>query len=192
MVKNGSIESTDDLARIVASSIYTKEKLYSNGLRVLHQLDTLPAIFAQINILILMNRLDLAERHLKLMQSKDDYATLTLLATAHVRLAKGSAREAHDIARELEDKYRATTLLKNIQTAASILLEDYDNAKLSCESSLDLDNDNLEALINMIYILSKSKTSSDIKDRHFDLLKTLYPDHDFIKEFGRLDTEFIK
>lgn len=188
MLEDKTLDLKDDLSMVVVSSIYVKKKLYPNALRVLHHLDTLPVLFAQVNIFILMNRVDLAERQLKLMQSKDDYATITLLATAQVKLSKGAAREAYDIAKELEDKYRATPLLKNIQTSAAILDGDLDGAKLHCESSLDLDNDNLEALINMIHIISKSKSTTEIKDRHFDRLKTLYPDHEFVKEIDDLSS----
>lgn len=189
MLDDKLIDPKDDLSRVVVSSIFTKEKDYSNSLKVLHQLDTLPSLFAQINIFILMNRIDLAERQLRLMQTKDDYATLTLLATAQVRLSTFEFREAHDIAKELEDKYQATPLLKNIQTAAAILMGDYEDALQYCETSLEMDKDNLEAMINMIHILSKSKASSEVKDRHYERLKILHPNNEFVKEVERLEVE---
>lgn len=188
MIQDKRIDSKDDLSRLVISSIFMKEKNYSDALKALHQLSTLPALLAQINILIIMKRVDLAERQLKLMQNKDDYATLTLLAAAQVRLAGDSPREAQDIARELEDKYRATPLLKNIQAAAAILQGDFDGAKEHSESSLDLDNDNLEALINMGLVLSGMRASQDVKERNFDRLRTLYPKHEFVEDINRIDT----
>lgn len=188
-----SVDPKDDLSRLVISSIYTREKQYSNALKVLHKLDTLAALFAQVNIFILMNRVDLAERQLKLMQTKDDFATLTSLALAQVRLVSNGPGEAYDVATELaknNDREDASPLILNIQTAAAILLGDLDTAKIHCQNSLDKDSNNIEAMINMIFILSKMRASNEAKSRIFNQLKTLNPDHDYVKEFDRLDTEF--
>lgn len=189
MLEDESIDVKDDLSRLIISSIYSREKQYSNALKVLHRLDTLASMLAQINIYISMNQIGLAVRHLKLMQNKDDYATLTLLAVAVVKLVSGSPVEAYDIATELEEKYRATPLLLNIQTAAAILNGNLDTAKEHCENSLDLDNDNLEGLINMLFILSKTRGSNEIKDRYLSRLRTLYPDHEYVKDIDRLEIE---
>lgn len=183
------IDPKDDMSRLVASTIYVHEKMYADALRVLHGVDSLPALYATIGVLLMMNRHDLAEKRLSLMQNKDDYATITLLALAQVRLSCGNPKEALDIAIELEEKYRATPFLKNIQAAAAISLGNFDLAKQHCEHSLDMDNDNLEALINLLHILSKTRASTEIKERNFIRLKTLYPDHEFVKEFERLETE---
>lgn len=191
MLSNKEIEPKDDLSRLVASTIFVQEKMYSDGLRILHGLDSLAVTYATIGILLLMNRNDLAEKRLASMQSKDDYATLTQLALAQVRLASGNAKETQDIALELEEKYKATPLLKNLQAAAAISLGNHDLAKQHCESALDMDNDNLEALINMIYILSKTKAPNELRERNLGRFKALYPDHEYVKEFERLDMELI-
>lgn len=182
LLQDKAVDSKDDLSRLVISSIFCRAKMYSEALKALHQLDSLPIHLARLGIFVAMNRPDLAELSLRSMQSKDDYSTLTLLASAQLRLASGNARESHETGKELEDVYRATPLIKNIQTAAAISMGNYDLAKQHCENALDLDNDNLEALINMIHILSKLRASTEIKERHFNRLKAMYPDNELVKE----------
>lgn len=189
LLEEKRIDAKDDLSRLILSSIYLRQKLYPKAIRVLSHLDTLPCHLALIGIYLAMNRVDLAENQLKVMQNKDDFSTLTLIAMAQIRLASGNAREAYDIAVELEDKFRATPLLKNLQTVAAVNMGNLEAGKQHCESSLDLDNDNIEALINMIYILSNLRAASEIKERHLTRIKTLSPNHEFIKEFQRLEIE---
>lgn len=183
------LDSKDDLSRLVISSIYMRQRDYSNAIRIVSSLNTLPGCLAQIGVYLAMNRLDLAEQKLKVMQSKDDFSTLTLLAMAQIKLASGRAREAYDIVVELEDKFRATPLLKNMQTVSAINKGELESAKEHCESALDLDGDNLEALINMVYILSNLRTTNDSKERHLMRIKAIDPNHDYIREFQKLEQE---
>lgn len=181
-------EKQDNLSRLIVSSIFCRAKSYQLALRALHQLDCLPTMLSRISIYLVMNRLDLAEQQLKLMQKEHDNSTLTKLATAQVRLMSGHYEEAYSTADELERIYgRATPLIKNIQTAAAIGMSNYDCAKEHCEESLDMDNDNLEALINIIHVMSKLKLSTDIKERQYSRLKTLYPENEFVKEVESLE-----
>lgn len=183
--------SADLCCLLVSSSIYVREKMFAKALSLLHKVEALPAYLARVGIYLLMNRVDLAESELKKMQTKDDFSTMTTLAVIQVRLATNAGREAHDLARELEEKYKATPLLLNLQTVAAISMGNYDLAKDYCESSLDLDNDNLEALINMVHISSKLRASSEVKERHFNRLKALYAEHEFVKEIDRLEKELV-
>lgn len=191
MIADETIDPKDDLTRLVISAIYVADKLYSNALKALHQLETLPALLAQVQICLLINRVDLAEKHLKSMQNKDDFATLTLLAAAQVKLAGGNAKEAQDIAKELEDLYKATPLISNIQTAAAVCMGNYDLAKQHCEQALDLDTENIEALINMLHILSRVKATSEVKARHFNRLKTICPEHELVNEIETLGSKLV-
>lgn len=185
MLEDKSIDPKDEHSRLIISSIFVHMKDYASALEVLHNLDSLPVMFTRIGVYIYMNRFDLAERQLKVMQNKDDYATLTLLAAAKVKLVTNKAKEAHDIAQELEDKYRATPLLKNLQAAAAICMGNFELAKEHCESSLEMDNDNLEALINVMHVVSNTRSCNEkkeIRERYFNRLKTLYPNHEVVRE----------
>lgn len=190
LLQEKAVQPKDHLSRLVMSSMFARAKMYTEAIKTLHQLDSLPALSALVGVYLLMDRVDLAVGQLKLMQNKDDYSTITLFTAAQVQLAAGKFREAHDIGKELEDVYRATPLIKNIQTAAAVCLGNYDSAKQHCESSLDLDNDNPEALINMLHIMSKTGASAEIKERFYIRLKTLYPEHEFVREIETLKSSF--
>lgn len=56
--------------------------------RVLNGADSLEALAYGLQILLALNRPDLARRQLKLMQDKDDDATLTQLAQAWLHLVQ--------------------------------------------------------------------------------------------------------
>lgn len=192
LIESKSIDPKDDLTRLVVSAIYLRHRLFTKSIGVIHKLDSAPARFARIQILIQMNLFDKAEVELGIMSRLDELPFLTQLASAHVNLATYRAREAYKIASELEEDYRPTPLLKNLQTAAAICVDDFETAKQHCENCLDMDNDNPEALINIIHILSKLKASPEIKERNFSRLKSLYPDHEFVKEYERLQTELVQ
>lgn len=189
MLEDMSIDPKDELSRLAISAIYSHHNQYAKALGVLHGLDSLVVLHAVVQILIKIDRLDIAERRVSAMQNKDDYATLTMLALAQLRLVNGNPKEARDIASELEEKYRATPLLKNLQTAACICDGDYEAAKEHCESSLDMDNENLEGLINLVHIQTKLHVSAEIRDRNYKRLQVLYPNNEYVKENERLRSE---
>lgn len=150
----------------------------------------LPLYYIGIQALIQINRLDLAEKWFNRMQNIDALSSLTTLTKAQLKLVTNNPRETFEIISDLLDaSNKPTPLLKNIQTAAAICFGDYEGAKQLCEESLDMDNDNPEALINIVHILTKLRSSSDIRERHLGRLITLHPEHDFVKDFKRLTDE---
>lgn len=150
----------------------------------------LPLYYIGTQALIQIHRTDLAEKWYNRMQNIDALSSLTTLAKAQLKLVTNNPRETFETISDLLDaSNKPTPLLKNIQTAAAICLGDYAGAKQYCEESLDMDNDNPEALINIVHILTKLRSSADIRERHLGRLMQLHPDHEFVNDVRRLQSE---
>jgi coatomer protein complex subunit epsilon len=90
-----------------------------------------------IELYLRLHRIDLAEKELKLLQSKYDFAIPTLLATCWVYLSEGGekARDALFICQELIEKYGASVhLLLSLATAQMHLKNFVDAEKTLLEA----------------------------------------------------------
>jgi len=84
------ISANNPTLQIIAGIIYCHERNYEEALRCVHQGTTLEMIALMIQVFLRMDRVDLAEKQLKIMQQTEDDATLTQLATAYVSMAQVS------------------------------------------------------------------------------------------------------
>ncbi|KAK9874887.1 hypothetical protein WA026_005699 [Henosepilachna vigintioctopunctata] len=188
----GSANVPTDTFILVAATIYSNENNWEAAYRVLHNSENLEAYAFLITILLKLDRIDLAKKKLKEMIDKDDDATLTQLAQAWVNTAIGGEKlqDAYYIYQELVDKYGSTPNLLNGQAVTFLGRAQYEEAEAVLQEALDKDPNYYDTLINMIVLHRHNGKSTEVANRYLSQLKTLNPEHPYIKDLNQKETEF--
>jgi len=188
----GNVSVDNDILILVAAIIYCNENNYETAFRLLHNTENLEALSIIIDILLKIDRLDLAKKKLKEMQEKDEDATITQLAQARVNMAIGGDKiqEAYYIYQEMVDKYGATPLLLNGQAVAFIAQGKYEEAAVALQEALDKDPNYADTLINSIVLAYHTGKEPEVANRYLSQLKDSHSDHQFLKDLRVKEDEF--
>lgn len=176
---------------VVAAAIFCMEKDYVEALKCTHQGQTLEQLFMVSHLYIAMNRPDLAEKQVKLMQTQDDDATLTQLAHAQALIAKGTGhQDAFFIYQDLAEKYGTSPLLLNNMAACNMGLGNFEDAEQNLQEALGKNPTDPTTIANLIVCLQHLKKSPEVTARYVTQLRTSAPTHPWTESYEALERNF--
>lgn len=188
----GNFSVENHVSLIVAATILYLEGNFETALKILNQSSNLECHALMLQILLKMDRLDLAKKELKVMQDIDDDAVLTQLASAWVNLSIGGDKlqEAYYTFEELADKHAATPSLLNGQATCLIGQGKYEEAEAKLQEALEKDSNNTETLINMTVLSHLTGKPIEVCNRFLNQLNDSTAAIPFVQELQSKENEY--
>mmetsp|Transcript_17625 Transcript_17625/g.30356 ORF Transcript_17625/g.30356 Transcript_17625/m.30356 type:complete len:296 (-) Transcript_17625:77-964(-) len=187
-----SISQNNPTLQIIAAIIYCHERTYEEALRAIHNATTLEMQALLIQVYLRMDRVDLAERQLKVMQQQEDDATLTQLATAYVGIATGGQKiqEAYTILQELSEKYTSTLMLLNGMAVCQMAMGKFDEAEKTLLEAMQKGVNNPETLMNTIACMHHLRKAPEVINRTINQVKNMLPLHPWTTNLISIEKSF--
>ena len=145
-----------------------------------------------VQLYLLLDRIDLAEKMLKKMLDQDEEAVLTQLAQTWVNINIGGDKfkEAYHIYDELSEKYGRNALLMNGTAVALINQGEHDSVENTLQQALEKDKNSPEILVNLIHVTYQLGKPLEVTNRYLTKLRSSHSNHSYVKEYQAKDSEF--
>lgn len=177
---------------LICALIYAVLGDYDNALRVASRERTLEHSALKVQVLLKMNRADVAEKEVSQMQEIDEDATLTQLATAWLHLTKGgpNAQEAVYIYQDLLERHGATDPILNGIAASHLASGNAEEAERVLQEALSKNPNFPVTLINVTSCAQFKNKPLELVSRYVQRLTEVSPACAWLTEMTEKRNEF--
>ncbi len=175
----------------VVGTLLIHEERYDAALKAVRSGASLELLSLAVQILLRLDRADLADRQLKLMQERDDESALTQLSAAAVGLAVGGprGREAGLLYRDMLERYGETVPVLNGAAVAALAGRSYAEAAKFAGDALAREPSNPESLANMLCVVQHTGRGAETAAL-LERLRACAPGHPYLTAFTIAESSF--
>lgn len=165
---------------------------FDNALRAAQRGGGLEELAVKVQVLLRMDRLDVAEREVEQMQTIDEDATLTQLARAWTHLSKGgeSVQEAVYIYQDLLERHGATDQILNGMAVCHLAAGKPDEAERVLKEALTKNPNCATTLVNVICSSKYKNKPGELIARYFKQLELVAPSNEWLVDYKKKEAEF--
>jgi coatomer protein complex subunit epsilon len=178
---------------LIAAVLYILDDNLNEAIRLMHQGINMEQNALLVQLYLRIDRLDLAQKQVKVMKSADEDCTLSMLASAWVNLGMGGAKGAQDAAyiyEELIDKYGGSALLLNGLSVAKMNQGQFEEAETHLQEALTKAPSDPDSLANLIAVSQHLERSPEVVNRYISQLKTKAPNHALLTSLATFESAF--
>lgn len=194
-MKDDEISAASPCFLLMCAIGFTLARDYDNALRTAHRAidnDKMEAMAIKVQVLVMMDRLDVADKECEAMQSIDEDHTLTQLATAWTHVSAGGDRvqEALYIFQDLLERHGATDAILNGIAACHIAAGKSDDAERVLSEALTKNPNCDTSLVNVICSSAYRNKPTELIARYFTHLGNVAPQNEWFVEYKKKEAEF--
>lgn len=189
---NDDVAASSPCLLLMCAIIYAHLGDFDNALRAAHRADSLEARSVMVQVLLLMDRADAAEKVVSAMKDEDEDATLTQLAMAWIYLAKGgeTVQEALYIYQDLLERHGATDQVLNGMAVCFLALGKPDDSERVLKEALTKNPSCPTSLVNVICSSQYKNKPAELIGRYFAQLSHVAPSNAWLVDYNRKIEEF--
>lgn len=163
--------------QLIAAHVFLQAGMKKEALQCVHQGLTIEQTSLCVQIYIVLDRLDLAQKSLQQLRRTDEDSMLTQLASVHVALATGSsvAGDAVHTLNQISEQYGPSPMLLNLMACAHMQGGNYAEAEQKlAQAREEFGAEDADTLVNLI--VASQYQHKPVAD-YVSALKQQYPTH---------------
>jgi len=178
--------------QIVASLIYGNEGDFKSALAAVRNGTTLEQQAVTVQLMLRLDRLDLAKKLTAKMNEADEEASLAQMSTAWVNCRDGGnkSQDAAYLFQELGEKFGASSLLLNGQAVASMQQGNFEEAERLLMEAQGKNSNDPDTITNQIVCAQHLNKDVAVVNRYISQLKRDFPNHAWVTALATQEGAF--